>query len=93
MGKQVSFSTELEYRQQCSVTSRSGGAMSISQEYKASGENQQAVKKGDVVIVHNDIARATSKMAVIDDLIVGGRAATIHTLNVDPSPSYTYRIQ
>jgi len=58
---------------------------SLREYHKASGVNKQAVKKGDVVIVHNDTARATWKMAVIDDLIVGGdglvRAATIRTSN------------
>ena len=51
--------------------------------HKASGNNQQSVKKGDVVVVHNDIPRTTWKMAVIEDLIMGGdglvRAATIRT--------------
>ena len=32
---------------------------SLREYHKASGENHQAVKKGDVVIVHNDTARAT----------------------------------
>lgn len=39
------------------------------------------MKKGDIVIVHDDIPRMTWKMVVIEDLIVGGdglvRAATI----------------
>ena len=51
--------------------------------HKASGNNQQSVKKGDVVVVHDDIPRTTWKMAVIEDLIMGGdglvRAATIRT--------------
>ena len=51
--------------------------------HKASGRNQQVVKKGDVVLVHDDTPRATWRMAVIQDLIVGGdglvRAANIRT--------------
>ena len=51
--------------------------------HKASSRNQQVVKKGDVVLVHDDTPRATWRMAVIQDLIVGGnglvRAANIRT--------------
>ena len=39
--------------------------------HKTSGNNQQVVKKGDVVLVHDDSSRATWKMAVVQDLIVG----------------------
>ena len=48
---------------------------SLREYHKASGENHQAIKKGDVVIVHNDTARATWKLAVIEDLIVVGPTA------------------
>jgi len=48
-----------------------------------SGENQQTGKMGDVVIIHDDTPRASWKMAVIDDLVVGRdglvRAATIRS--------------
>ena len=51
--------------------------------HKASGDNQQCVKRGDVVVVHDDTPRMTWRMAVIEDLITGGdglvRAATIRT--------------
>ena len=51
--------------------------------HKASGDNRQCVKKGDVVIVHDDTPRMTWRMAVIEDLITGHdglvRAATIRT--------------
>ena len=58
---------------------------SLREYHKASGNNQRRVKKGDVVIVHDDTPRATWKMAVVEDLIVGKdslvRAATIRTAN------------
>ena len=51
--------------------------------HKTSGNNNQYVKKGDVVVVHDDVPRTTWRMAVVEDLIVGGdglvRAATIRT--------------
>jgi len=66
---------------------------SLRKYHNAVGENHQGFKKGDVVIVHNDTARATWKMAVIEDLIVGrdglARAATIHTSNGTTSRSST----
>ena len=56
---------------------------SLREHHKASGENQQTVRKGDVVIVHDDNPRATWKMAVVDELLVGKdklvRAANIRT--------------
>ena len=58
---------------------------SLREYHKASGDNKQCVKKGDVVIVHDDTPRITWKMAVVEDLIVGRdglvRAATIRTSN------------
>ena len=58
---------------------------SLREYHKASGNNQRRVKKGDVVIVHDDTPRATWKMAIVEDLIVGKdslvRAATIWTAN------------
>ena len=52
--------------------------------HKASENNQQHVKKDDVVVVHGDIPHTTCKMAVIGDLIMGRdgliRAATIRIL-------------
>ena len=56
---------------------------SLREHHEASGENQQTVRKGDVVIVHDDNPRATWKMAVVDELLVGKdklvRAANIRT--------------
>ena len=61
--------------------------------HKASGSNKQDVKKGDVVLVHDDAPRVTWKMAVIQDLMVGGdglvRAATIRTATGITSRSIT----
>ena len=44
---------------------------SLREHHKSSGENQQTVQKGDVVIIHDDTPRATWKMAVVDELLVG----------------------
>ena len=58
---------------------------SLREHHKTSGNNIQLVKKGDVVLIHDDAPRATWKMAVIEDLIIGRdglmRAATIRTNN------------
>ena len=49
--------------------------------HKTSGNNKQCVKTGDVVVVYDDVPRTIWRMAVVEDLIVGGdglvRAATI----------------
>ena len=59
--------------------------------HRTSGNNIQSVKKGDVVIVHDDTPRMTWKLAVIKDLIVGRdgltRAAMIRTANGTTSRS------
>ena len=51
--------------------------------HKTSGNNKQYVKTGDVVVVHDDVPRTIWRMAVVEDLIVGGdglvQAATIRT--------------
>ena len=51
--------------------------------HRASGNNNRAIREGDVVIVHGDTPCATWKMAVVNKLIVGRdelvRAATIRT--------------
>jgi len=55
--------------------------------HKALGDNQQYVRKGDVVIFHDDTPRTTWKMAIVEDLIFGrdglvrARAAHIRTAN------------
>ena len=43
---------------------------SLRDHHRNSGNNVQSVKKGDVVIVHDDTPRMTWKLAVIEDLIV-----------------------
>ena len=43
---------------------------SLREYHKASGDNIQQVKRGDVVLVH-DVPRTTWRMAVIEELIVG----------------------
>ena len=56
---------------------------SLREFHRTSGKNQQTVQKGDIVIVHDDVPRVTWRLAVIEDLIVGGdglvRVATIRT--------------
>ena len=51
--------------------------------HRTSGNNCQQVKTGDVVLIHDDGPRLRWKMAVIEELIVGGdglvRAANIRT--------------
>ena len=39
--------------------------------HKATGNNQQVIKRGDVVVVHDDCPRLQWKLAVIDDLVEG----------------------
>ena len=39
--------------------------------HKATGNNQQVIKKGDVVVVHDSTPRLQWKLAVVDDLVKG----------------------
>ena len=39
--------------------------------HKATGNNRQVIRKGDVVVVHDDIPRLHWKFAVVDELIKG----------------------
>lgn len=39
--------------------------------HKATGKNQQTIKAGDVVLVHDDTPRTTWKLAMIEKLIRG----------------------
>jgi hypothetical protein len=63
---------------------------SLREFHRSSGDNKQIIKKGDVVLVHDDSPRSTWKLAVVEDLIRGGdnlvRAANIRT-----SIGYTHR--
>ena len=58
---------------------------SLREHHKASGNNAQCIRQGDVVIVHDDTPRTTWKMAVVTDLIAGKdglvRSAAIRTAN------------
>ena len=53
--------------------------------HKATGNNRQIIKKGDVVVVHDDTPRLQWKLAVVDDLVKGNdglvRSAHISTAN------------
>ena len=54
---------------------------SLREYHKTTGKNDQSVKTGDVVLIHDDVPRTKWKMAVIEQLIRGNdgyvRAATI----------------
>ena len=58
---------------------------SLREFHKSSGHNQQVIKKGDVVIVHDEKARLYWKLAIVEDLIQGKdgyiRAANIRIGN------------
>ena len=53
--------------------------------HKATGNNRRVIKKGDVVVVHDDCPRLHWKLAVVDDLVEGNdgliRSAHISTAN------------
>ena len=58
---------------------------SLREFHRASGNNNQEIKVGDVVLIHDDSPRINWKMAVVEELIIGGdglvRAANIRTCN------------
>ena len=58
---------------------------SLREFHKVSGHNKQLIKKGDVVLVHDDKPRLNWKLAVIEELLTGNdglvRAANIRTGN------------
>ena len=58
---------------------------SLREFHKAFGHNKQLIKKGDVVLVHNDKPRLNWKLVVIEELLTGNdglvRAANIRTGN------------
>ena len=58
---------------------------SLREYHRASGNNQQRIKVGDIVLIHDDIPRINWKLAVIEGLIIGNdglvRAANIRTVN------------
>ena len=58
---------------------------SLREFHRTSGNNDQKIKVGDVVLVHDDSPRISWKMAVVEELITDGdglvRAANIRTCN------------
>ena len=58
---------------------------SLREFHRSSGDTRQVIKKGDVVIIHDDTPRTRWKIAVVNDLVTGGdglvRAATLRTAN------------
>ena len=58
---------------------------SLREFHKACGHNKQLVKKGDVVLIHDEKPRLNWKLAVIEDLLMGNdgcvRAANVRTGN------------
>lgn len=56
---------------------------SLREFHRTTGTNEQSIKKGDVVLVHNEGPRSSWKLAVVEEVIRGGdglvRAAHIHT--------------
>ena len=58
---------------------------SLREFHRTSGSVHQVIKKGDVVIIHDDVPRIMWKIAVVSDLVVGGdgvvRAAILRTAN------------
>jgi len=75
----------LEYWQLCEEERCHEYITSLREYHKALGDNQQFVRKGDVVIVHNNTPCTTWKMAIVEDFIFGKdglvRAAHIRTAN------------
>jgi len=61
---------------------------SLREYHQKSGNNRQDIKVGDVVLIHNEGPRLDWKLAVVEELIVGGdglvRAANIRTIMVGP---------
>jgi len=58
---------------------------SLREFHKTTGKNDQVVKVGDIVLVHDDIPRVRWKLAVIKEVVKGGdgliRSAVIRTAN------------
>lgn len=61
----------------------------LREHHRASGINQQRVKIGDVVLVHDDGPRAKWNLAVIEELMKGNdglvRAAHIEPVREEPT--------
>ena len=48
----------------------------LRESYKASGNNNQTIKVGDIVLIHNDIPRINWRLAMIEKLITGNDGLT-----------------
>ena len=59
---------------------------SLREHHRASGNDAQQIKQGDIVLVHDDSPRISWKLAVVDELLQGNdglvRAANIRTAQV-----------
>ena len=57
--------------------------MALRESHKASGNNNQTIKVGDIVLIHDDIPRINWRLAMIEELITGNdgltRAAILQT--------------
>ena len=55
----------------------------LRESHKASGNNNQTIKVGDIVLIHDDIPRINWRLAMIEELITGNdgltRAAILRT--------------
>ena len=58
--------------------------------HKTSGANQQVIKLGDVVLVHDEGPRSSWKLAVVDDLITG-KDGLVRAAHIQTSKGYTNR--
>ena len=63
---------------------------SLREFHKTTGTNKQFIKKGEVVLVHDDTHRSTWKLAVIESLIEGGDAL-VRAANIRASTGCTNR--
>ena len=63
---------------------------SLREHHKTTGENEQCIKVGDVVLVHDDVPRARWKMAVVEQLIQG-RDGYVRAANIRYSEGKTNR--
>ena len=56
---------------------------SLREFHRTTGTNERSIKQGDIVLIHNEDARSTWRLAVVENLIQGGdglvRAADIRT--------------
>ena len=63
---------------------------SLREFHKTTGTNKQSIKKGEVVLVHDDTHRSTWKLAVIESLIEG-RDGLVRAANTRTSTGCTNR--